>query len=312
MLRAVMRTARMVAVHNPRVAADLLGEFPDVPVAAIRLGTASFGTEPFGTGPLGAEAADRGRLRESLGVPDEAVLFAVFGKLTAEKRVRAILRAFEALARARADVHLLLAGDASDYPALEAERASSAHAPRVHVSGYVADEVIGGYLAASDACLCLRWPTALETSASWLQCLAAARPTVISDLAHLVDIPTLEPRTRRSSHASADPVAIAIDLLDEDESLLRALRALASAPGLREELGRAGHAYWSVNHTLDVMAGDYQRLIAQAVARPAPVAGDLPPHFTDDHSDTARAITGHFGIPLDRVLNPPMRTRVRS
>jgi hypothetical protein len=82
----------------------------------------------------------------------------------------------------------------------------------VHVSGYLPDQAIGDYLAASDACLCLRWPTALETSASWLQCLAAARPTVISDLAHLADIPTLDPRSRRRSHASAEPVAVAIDL----------------------------------------------------------------------------------------------------
>jgi glycosyltransferase involved in cell wall biosynthesis len=306
MLRAVIRTARQVAVHNPRVAADLLEEFPDAPIEAIRLGTMPFGTGPFGTGPRGTDIAARGRMRASLDVPDGAVLFAAFGKITAEKRVGAILRAFEALARERADVHLLLAGDASDYPALEVERASSAHVPRVHVSGYVADEAIGDYLAASDACLCLRWPTALETSASWLQCLAAARPTVISDLAHLVDIPTIEPSGRRAPAASGpapmDPVAIAIDLLDEDESLLRAMRTLADEPRLREELGRAGHAYWSTHHTLDVMAGDYQRLIAQAVARPVPIVTDLPWHFTDDYSDTARAIAERFGIALDDVL----------
>lgn len=296
MLRAVMRTARQVAVHNPRVAADLRDEFPGTPIEAIRLGTPR----------LGADAWARGRIRAALGVPDAAVLFAAFGKITAEKRTGAILRAFETLARERADVHLLLAGDASDYPALERERALSAHAPRVHVSGYVADEAIGDHLAASDACLCLRWPTSLETSASWLQCLAAARPTVISDLAHLVDIPTIEPSGRRASGTSAastDPVAIAIDLLEEDESLLLAMRSLADAPRLREALGHAGHAYWSAHHTLDVMSGDYHRLMAQAVARPAPVVADLPPHFTDDHSDTARAIAARFGIALDKVLS---------
>jgi glycosyltransferase involved in cell wall biosynthesis len=295
MLRAVMRTARLVAVHNPRVAADLREEFPSAAVEAIHLGTA----------PLDAGASARGRVRAALGVPNDAVLFAAFGKITAEKRARAILRAFEALARERADVHLLLAGDASDYPALEVERASSAHAPRVHVSGYVADEAIGDYLAASDACLCLRWPTALETSASWLQCLAAARPTVLSDLAHLVDIPTIEPGGRRAAAAGAasmDPVAIAIDLLDEDESLLLAMRTLADEPRLREELGRAGHEYWSAHHTLDVMAGDYQRLIAQAVSRPAPIVTDLPSHFTENYSDTTRAIAARFGIALDDVL----------
>ena len=285
MLRAVMRTARQVAVHNPRVAADLREEFPGVPIDAIRLGTA----------PLGVDAGARGRVRASLGVPDDAVLFTVFGKITAEKRMGAILRAFDTLARERTGVHLLVAGDSSDYPALPQERASSAHAPRIHAIGYVADEAIGEYLAAADACLCLRWPTALETSASWLQCLAAARPTVISDLAHLVDIPTIDPRGPRASISATDPVAMAIDLLDEDGSLLRAMRRLADEPRLREALGRAGRAYWCTHHTLDVMSSDYQRLIAQAVARPAPLVTDLPSHFADDHAGR-RAVTRDLDI----------------
>jgi glycosyltransferase involved in cell wall biosynthesis len=286
MLRVVMRTARLVAVHNPRVAADLGDAFPGTPIQAIRLGTA----------PVVADAAARARVRTSLGVGDDAVLFAAFGKITAEKRIGAILRAFDAVAGERRDVHLLLAGDASDYPALEHERSASAYAPQVHVRGYLPDAAIGDYLAASDACLCLRWPTALETSASWLQCLAAARPTVISDLAHLADIPALDPRSRRTSPAAAEPVAIAIDLLDEDESLRLAMRALAGEPKLRASLARAGHAYWSAHHTLDAMTDDYQRLIANAAARPAPVVNDLPPHFTDDHSQLARSITRAFGI----------------
>jgi hypothetical protein len=91
-------------------------------------------------------------------------------------------------------------------------------------------------------------------------------------------------------------VAIAIDLLDEDESLRLAMRALAGEPKLRASLARAGHAYWSAHHTLDAMTDDYQRLIAKAAARPAPVVTDLPPHFTDDHSQLARSITRAFGI----------------
>ena len=286
MLRVVMRTARAVAVHNPRVAADLRDEFPGAAIAEIHLGTAA----------LDAAGAARGRVRQALGVPPDGVLFTAFGKITAEKRIGAILRTFDAVARERAGVHLLLAGDASGDPALAPALASCAHAPRVHVSGYLPDEAIGGYLAASDACLCLRWPTALESSASWLQCLAAGLPTVISDLAHLVDIPTLEPRQRRAPQAPAEPVAIRVDLLDEDESLRLAMSALADDPRLRGALGRAGHAYWKAHHTLEVMTADYERVIAQAAARPSPVVSDLPPHFTDDHSQPARAILRAFGI----------------
>ena len=45
----------------------------------------------------------------------------------AEKRIDAIVRAFDRLARDGADVHLLLAGDASDYPALGRCVAASSH-----------------------------------------------------------------------------------------------------------------------------------------------------------------------------------------
>ncbi len=297
MLRAVVRTARLVAVHNPRVAADLRDEFPDLAVDTIHLGTPA----PV-SGALAANHPARGRVRAALGVPDAAMVFAAFGKITPEKRIGAILRAFDALAVNRADVHLLLAGDASEFPSLEQERLASAHASRIHVSGYIPDHAIGDYLAASDVCLCLRWPTALETSASWIQCLAAARPTIISDLAHLVDIPTVNPRSRRRSHPSAAPVAIAVDLLAEDESLEMAMAALADEPALRESLARAGYEYWSTHHTLDLMARDYEALMARAAARPAPHVVDLPRHFTDDRSALARQIADRFGLSLDELL----------
>ena len=91
-------------------------------------------------------------------------------------------------------------------------------------------------------------------------------------------------------------MAIAIDLLDEDASLVLAMRALAGDEQMRHSLARAGHAYWSANHTPDVMARDYERLIAVAAARPAPVVSDLPAHCTNDRSGTARAIADRFGI----------------
>jgi len=299
MLRVVMETARLVAVHNPRVAADLREEYPGARVEAIHLGHPASGVP---------DTAARERVRAALGVPARSVLFGAFGKITAEKRIGQILRAFAAIVREQAEVHLLLAGDASDYPALAEEIASPAIAPRVHVTGYLPDEAVGDYLAATDACLCLRWPTALETSASWLHGLAASRPTVISDLAHLVDIPTVDPRGwRRSPAPGIAPVAIAIDLLDEDESLRLAMRELATDPQLRDTLARAGHAYWQAHHTLDVMVGDYRRLLALAAERPAPLPANLPAHFTEDYSGTVRASASRFGLDIDHVLRATQR-----
>src|SRR5205814_4151638 len=82
MLRVVMRTARVVAVHNQRVASDLRAEFPDARVDTIRLGTPA---------PSAGDAA-RARIRSAVGVGDGALLFAALGKITAEKRMGPIVR----------------------------------------------------------------------------------------------------------------------------------------------------------------------------------------------------------------------------
>jgi len=276
MLPAVIRTARMVVVHNERVAADLREAWPGAAIEAIHLGT----------GGVDASEIDRAAMRGSLGCAERTIVFAAFGKVTSEKRIGSIVRALAAVVHDGVDARLLLVGDASDYPALQDELTAAAIVDRVHVTGFVDHDAVGRYLAAADVCLCLRWPTAHETSASWLQCLSAARPTVISDLAHTVDV--------------ADRVAIRIDLLNEDEALGHAMRRLAKDGQLRQDLAHAGHAYWAAHHTLDVMARDYRRIIAAALAQPIPAApAGLPAHFTNDYSQQARRIVGEFGVAVD-------------
>ena len=75
------------------------------------------------------------------------------------------------------------------------------------------------HMEAADLVVNLRYPTARETSAALLRLLAQGRPTVISDLEHLADIP-------------GDAVVRA-DLTDEEGEVTRAilrLSALAPAP----------------------------------------------------------------------------------
>jgi glycosyltransferase involved in cell wall biosynthesis len=286
MLPVVIRTARLVAVHNERVAADLREQFPDTPIEAVRLGTPA----------IEASTSRRTAIRAALGYDEETIVFAAFGKVTSEKRIGAILRALAALAGRGVNAQLLLVGDASDYRTLNDEIVAHCIADRVRVTGFVGRDALAGYLAAADVCLCLRWPTARETSASWLQCLSASKPTIISDLAHTVDIP--------------GDVTIRIDLLDEDEALRTAMHRLATNATLRADLARAGRAYWSANHTMEAMANDYRRIIGQAAARPNPAPpADLPSHFRDDHSRVAREIMNRFGLGLDVCASHEMQPR---
>jgi glycosyltransferase involved in cell wall biosynthesis len=271
MLRVVMQTARLVAVHNPRVAGDLQSEYPGTALETIAMGVS----------PIAADPAARRLVRHALEIPDDAIVFAAFGRVTPEKRIPAILEALALLRREGLNAWLLIVGEGDDRPGIVAAG--------VRATGYVSDAAVGAYLTAADACLCLRWPTALETSASWLRCLAAGRPTVITDLPHLVDVPL--------------QVALRVDLLNEPGDLLSAMRRLGSDPDLRNELGRRGQAYWASNHTLPIMARDYERVLTAAAARTAPEQTGLPTHVIDDHSEPARQIAARLGVDVD-VLRP--------
>ncbi len=287
MLRVVVSTARTVAVHNTRVADDLRADYPGVCVETIRMGV----------GESLASAAAAAAVRRQLAIPQDAVVCAAFGKMTAEKRLGPVLSAFREAAAVHRNLYLVLIGDTSEFTDWTDDAAALERVRRV---GYVSDEDIASHLAASDLCLCLRWPTALETSASWLHGLSACRATIITDLAHLADIPAVDPRSRTLS-GPRPPVAVRIDLLDEAHSLSQALDWLAADRRARDAIARAGHEHWRRHHTIEAMTVDYRRVLCEGADRPAPAPVDLPAHFRHDYSDSALRLADDFGIELDML-----------
>jgi glycosyltransferase involved in cell wall biosynthesis len=168
--------------------------------------------------------------------------------------------------------YVVMAGETVEYDDLEAEAAALGISDRVAFAGYVPDEEIAEYLAASDVCLCMRWPTSRETSASWLRCLAAGKPSITTDLVHTVDVPMLDPRNwsvlagpTPESTSEPRPVGVSIDILDESHSLKLALRRLATDDKLRDMLSSNAKALWAERFRLDRMVAGYQNLIAQLV-----------------------------------------------
>ena len=287
MARSVVDSARIVAVHNEFVAQDLRDAHPAARVERIHLGV------PALTPRDGAHD----RIRRQHNIDEHAVVFVAFGLVTAEKRVEPILRAFSAIDARPSAPHLLLVG-ANEFSPL-ADLISELHlVDRVHVTGYVADGLVADYLAAADVSLCLRWPTAQETSASWVQSLAASRPTIITALPHTADVPSFDARTWRPTRRSLEPVAVSVDVLEEEAALVAAMSRLARDGDLRERLGRAAQGYWRREHHVDVMADDYRRLIAAAAGAPAPKVPGLPRHLTNDYSALAASIASEIGVQL--------------
>jgi len=295
-IRLVIETARLTVVHNRRLLDDLRQRYPSAALDAIDMGVA----DPLDRSDDLRRAAEDVRERHS--IPHDAFVLAAFGGITPEKRIAKLLRATSTLAGRYPALHLLLVGSPAEHYDVTADSARWGVSERVHVTGYVTDEELPRYLAAADVCACLRWPTNRETSASWLRCLAAARPTLISDLADLGDVPSLDPRGWRvldTSSPHRTPVAVAIDLIDEDHSLHLALDRLIADEALRARIGDAARRWWQTYHRLDHMADGYERVIEAAITLPPPRA-TLPAHLTDTTADLGRALAQSVGA-LDRA-----------
>jgi glycosyltransferase involved in cell wall biosynthesis len=228
-----------------------------------------------------------------------------------------MLRALAAIRNAVPGVRLRLIGGETPHYDVRADAEAHGVGDLVDVTGWVDDDGFDRAIVEADVCLCLRWPTNREASGPWIRALAAGKPTVVNDLTHLVDLPTLDPRTWTVQVASVaaadatrawrreDAVAVAIDILDEDHSLAIAMRRLALDAGLRADLGAAARRQWAAGHTVEHMAADYERAIQTAAAAPARPDRPLPRHVTVDGTALARRLAAEVGVAVDFLVDRP-------
>jgi glycosyltransferase involved in cell wall biosynthesis len=323
MLRTVMCRARGVVVHGDPLRRALAEEFPDTPIRTVSMGVPdpweegsglrAQGSESRPNGGSGLTAQDSGSvLPADRRPPTAGIVVSAFGVITPEKRILTILRALQAIRAEVPGVRLRLVGEIGEHYALWQDVAATGTRDIVEVTGYVDDEQLAAELRAADVCLCLRWPTARETSASWLRCLAAGKPTIVPDQVSTVDVPTLDPRHWLLKHDRTDAgavfqpppvtraVAVSIDLHDEDAMVRQALRRLVADAALRDQLGHNARAWWEAHHTLPRMHRDYEAALAWGAAQSEPGwPEDAPAHLRPSPSGWARDLTAPFGVEVD-------------
>ena len=73
------------------------------------------------------------------------------------------------------------------------------------------------------------------------------------------------------------------------------MRRLATDPVLRASLGAAGQRYWEREHSMPRMVDDYERVLAEAAALPAPKV-PLPPHLVNDGDRVLNEVLEAFGL----------------
>jgi hypothetical protein len=155
-------------------------------------------------------------------------------------------------------------------------------------TGTAAELVLAGpedpRLPACDVVVALASPRPEHAVVPALAGMAAGKPVVVLETAATADWPVLNPQSwqSRGFGSTPAPIAVSIDVLDEEHSLMLAMRRLAADPALRAELGAAAHAWWQKHATLQRAAGAWERTLDEAVSV-APVARPMnwPAHLAN-------------------------------
>lgn len=273
LFRLPVEASRLVAVHNSFMAEAVRAEVPEAEVALIPMAATAT--------PVLPEAI--GSLRERLGLRPGDFVVGSFGLLTSEKGIDTLARAVARAAVHLEDLRLLLVGPTPDRRALGALLERHGIAGRTVVAGRVPLWTLPAHMEAADLVVNLRYPSARETSAALLRLLAQGRPTVISDLEHLADIPS--------------EAVVRADLADEEGEVTRAILRLSASPRQRLRLSVEARRFMARAHSPSRMRDAYEAAIERAVRRTAPEPrGDWPAHWRS-HAEG--------NVPAKAVSNPP-------
>jgi len=257
-----------VAVHSEYLAQALRSHAQGTPVERIPMGI-----------PLPPDLGPKPDLRRRLGLPETAFIVGSFGQATLQKRIPQVLNAVAGLATAGVDVHYLVVGTVADDLDAAALTGRPSLAGRVTVTGYVDEADFQAYLRTVDVCVNLRYPTAGETSAAALRCMAAGRPTLVTNVAASAEFP--------------DAACLKLPVGPAEVRLLqRALQVLHDHPDAAIRLGAAARAYVADAHSLTAAAAAFVAF-AERLLR-APVAGTNPGNETTVASPLLKEVAHHL------------------
>ena len=156
---------------------------------------------------------DRGQVRSRLGLPRDAFVVGSVGRLSRQKAPLDLLGAFEPVARARPDAHMVIVGDGPDRPAVEAAVRNSRLDGRIHLAGLRRD--VPALMCAFDVfALASHWeglPRVLPQAMAAGLPIVASRANGVPDAVvngengWLVDVGDVAGLSRRLLELSQDP-----------------------------------------------------------------------------------------------------------
>ena len=296
MRRVVVESSRLLVAVNGWMADTLKAEASHDRIAIIEPGVPDVTPDPD----------IRQQMRARHGIKPDATVFAMFGRLTPERRAEPVWSAVSLLRLDVPPLHLLICGEADQAQRDTARQLNLAE----QVTWISGDETAdrSAALQAADVCLCLEWPSGRHAIMSLLESLAAAKPAVVTDLADRVDMPALDPQDWRlrplanapgdSRDLPSDAACVSINILDEAHSLPLAMSRLARDPALRERLGQGARQLWQSRFTFDRLVRDFDAAITRALdislSEVQQVA--FPAHLRANGTERVRSLLAPFGI----------------
>jgi glycosyltransferase involved in cell wall biosynthesis len=196
-------------------------------------------------------ADERGKVRNRLGIPEDATVVAFVGRLAKDKGIGVLAAAWPLVTRQRPDLHLLLAGEEDDTDPVAPEAMARLRAfPLVHWAGSVSKTDVPGIYRATDICVLPTFREGLSQVA--LEAGAMGVPIVSSDVLGL--------------DAVLSGVTGILVAPREPQLLAEAILKLAESPELRQEMGRAGiehiRAKYSDQRVNNLWMTEYRHLVA--------------------------------------------------
>lgn len=251
--RRVVNSAVGVIVHNRWAAESLDAQRINLPVMISHLPMEHVES---------IQRSGRAAARAALGIPQDALVLATFGRLTFGKRLDVILHVFARLRQEITNVELFLVGEL-DAPSgdfnIPRTIAELGLASPVHVTGYIDSERFARYMTATDIGLNLRYPHAGESSATLLHLLSLGIPVITSHLGPFAELP--------------DDCCWKVDVDDIEKDLLLAyLERLATHPALLQQMSANALRFAHANiPTWEGAARLYVEFIASALASQRPL-----------------------------------------
>jgi glycosyltransferase involved in cell wall biosynthesis len=200
---------------------------------------------------------DRAAARAALGIRPDAFLVCNFGFVAPTKHCLELLQAWVAAGLpADTDCELVFVGEnhGGDYGAqLNAAISAAGASDRIRVSGWISNDDYFRYLQAADVGVQLRTSSRGESSATVLDCMIHALPTVINANGSMAEFP-------------ADAVWMLPDHFSQEE-LTHALLSLRNDGPARHTLGQAALALMAIRNSPERCASMYLEALKRAQAR---------------------------------------------